>query len=49
MKYPKKVEALDMVFYLIGKQGNSYRETQETATNSAPCEIQEIAKYIFQK
>ena len=31
MKYSKIVKALDMMFYLIGKQRNSYWETQETA------------------
>ena len=31
MKHTKTVEALDRIFYLIGKQEISYRGTQETA------------------
>ena len=39
-KYPKIVEALDRILYLIGKQGISYRGTQERTVNSdALCEI----------
>ena len=34
MKYQKIVQALDMIFYLIGKQRISYQETQKAATNS---------------
>ena len=34
MKYPKIVEVLDRVLYLIGKQGMFYQGTQETAANS---------------
>ena len=34
MKYPKIMEALDMIFYLIGKRRLSHWETQKTATNS---------------
>ena len=34
MKYPKIVEVLDRIFYLIGKQRISYRGTQEIAENS---------------
>ena len=33
IKYPRIVEALDRIFYLIEKQGISYRGTQETAAN----------------
>ena len=34
MKYPKKVEVLGRMLYLIGKQGISYRGTLERAANS---------------
>ena len=34
MKYPKIVEALDRILYLIEKQGISYPGTQETAAKS---------------
>ena len=34
MKYPKIVEVLGRILYLIGKQGISDRRTQETAANS---------------
>ena len=34
MKYRKIVEALDRMLHLIGKQGNSYQGTQQTAANS---------------
>ena len=42
MKYPKMVEALDRILYLIGKQGISYRGTQETTAESDIYEIQKI-------
>ena len=34
MKYPKKVEALDRMLYLIRKRGISYQGTQELAANN---------------
>ena len=34
MKYPKIVEALDRILYLIGKLGISYQGTHEAAANS---------------
>ena len=34
MKYPKIVDVLGRILYLIGKQGISDRRTQETAANS---------------
>ena len=34
MKYPKIIEALDRILYLIGKQKIFYRGTQETIRNS---------------
>ena len=35
MKYSRAVKVLDMVFYLIPKQKNSYWKRQETAANSS--------------
>ena len=34
MKYSKTVEALDRILYLTGKQGRSYRCSQEKAATS---------------
>ena len=34
MKYQKIVQDLDRIFYLIGKQGISYQETQKAIANS---------------
>ena len=34
IKYPKKVEALDRILYLIRKRGISYQGTQELAANN---------------
>ena len=34
MKYRKRVETLNRIFYLIGKQRLFYRGTQERAANS---------------
>ena len=34
MKNPKIIKATDRMFYLTGKQGISYRGTQETTANS---------------
>ena len=34
MKHPKIVKALDKILYLIGKQGISYRGTQDAAATS---------------
>ena len=41
MKYPKIVEALDRILFLIGKQV-IYRGTQETTADSDIYEIQKI-------
>ena len=40
MKNPKKIEALDRIFYLTGKQGISYRETPRQLQTVTPYEIQ---------